>query len=142
MSSPQQPPLPPYAANGNHPVQPPVQPAAPYQQQPAPGDAIENPLGRIAFILGLVALGLNVLTNAGVQILVRTTGAMVGSAVSTVGSLLVLAAGICALIFGLIAIKRPGPRALAGIGAGIGIAVCVGVVTSFLIALAFTAMYF
>ena len=150
MSSPQQPPLPPYASNGHHPAQPSAQPAAPYQQPPAApyqqqtatGEAVDNPLGRIAFILGLVTLGLNVVTTIAFQILIRTTGAMLGSAISSVGSLLVLAVGISALVFGLIAIRRPGPHALAGIGAGVGIAVCVSIVASFLISTVSSALYF
>lgn len=132
MSEPQQPDLPPYA-QPNHvypgtpqPAQaqpyPPAQPyAQPYGQPPAavrPG----NSLARVAFIVALIVLGIGLLLDlAGPIMLVASNFYNVGYQVlSLVGTAISLVGGGVALILGLIAARRPGSHALAGIAIGIG----------------------
>lgn len=144
MSDPQQPPLPPYGSNEPQPAQPagyPTQPAAASQQphaqpvyaQPAyspsaptsPTDS--NPMGRIGLIFGIVSVGLQVLLNVMIQIMIRSNGYQIISVISGVFSVIIFLAGVGALVFGILGIKRVGaPHAVAGIATGLGIAIVVG----------------
>ncbi|MGO2747599.1 hypothetical protein [Microbacterium sp.] len=138
MSDPQQPAqnphhLPPYISQqpqGGYPAQ---QPQAGYPaQDPAPRTG--NPAGRIGLILGIVALGINVVTSIVFQIMIRTDGYRLYGLINGVGAFLAFAAGLAALICGFVGLRRSGtPQAAAGIAAGIGIAVVAGTAFSFMI---------
>lgn len=137
MSSPQQP-IPPH---GTHSFPgPPAQPGQPNQpNQPgqpayaAPGapasPAGTNPLGKVALIIALVTLGLNIVLALATQLLIRTAGVAVFQIVNVGGTVLMLIGSIAALVLGVMALRRPAPHAIAGIAVGIAIA---GIATTLL----------
>ncbi|HCS60832.1 MAG TPA: hypothetical protein DIW46_05440 [Microbacterium sp.] len=147
MSDPQQPPLPPYASNvpqpaqhgGGYPAQPAQHPQqAPYASaSPSPAGGT-NTAGRIGFFIGLGGLVVGLLTSTIVQVLIRSFSSgfdySMVSVVSGFGSFLAFIASVCALVFGLIGIRKVGaPHAQAGIATGLGIAGVVSGIFSFLL---------
>jgi len=154
MTDPQQPHLPPYASNAPQPSGYPAQAAPAAQQQPyyAPAAPIAasatNAAGRIGFILGLVGLGVGLLTSAIVQIVLRSPISAVGfdyamiTLINGAGSLLAFIAAVAALVFGLIGIRKVGaPHAQAGIATGLGLAGVVGGMFTFLLTAASPLFY-
>lgn len=134
MSSPQQP-IPPHGTH-SFPGQP-NQPGPPaqsgYAAPGAPGARTSptgtNPLGKVALIIALVTLGLNIVLALATQLLIRTAGVAVFQIVNVGGTVLMLIGSIAALALGVIALRRPAPHAIAGIAVGIAIA---GIATTLL----------
>lgn len=96
--------------------------------QPATATATNTP-GRIGFIVGLVGLGIGLLSSAIVQIIIRSPlSAMdfnyaIINIINGFGSFLALAASLVALILGIVGLRKAGfPHAQAGIATGLGIA--------------------
>lgn len=124
MSSPQQP-IPPHGTHSfpGQPAQPgpPAQPA--YAAPGAPASpAGTNPLGKVALIIALVTLGLNIVLALATQLLIRTAGVAMFQIVNVGGTVLMLIGSIAALVLGVMALRRPAPHAIAGIAVGIAIA--------------------
>lgn len=154
MSDPQQPAhnphqVPPYVSQSQqngYPGQSPQQPAYPQPaaqgyilngQNSHPASAAPmtaNPAGRAGLILGLVGLGLSLLTTLAVQIFIRTDAYPAVGMINALGSLLTFAAALAALILGFVGLRKAGaPHGSAGIAAGLGIAGVVGIAFSFLV---------
>jgi len=94
--------------------------SAEYSQAPA---RPVNVPGRIGFILGLVGLGLGLMTNVLMQSMIRSGDYQIVSVISGPVSIFVFIAAVLALVFGLIGLNRPNaPHAQAGIATGLGIA--------------------
>jgi hypothetical protein len=163
MSEPQQPPVPPYASNAPQPPQPgyPVdqapnhqqyyqgqapqgyaQPGYPANQTGANSPSDSNAPGKVGFILGLVAVGLQVLLSVIIQIMIRSQGYDLISLVSGVVAVIIFLAGVGALVFGLIGLKRAGSKTFAGIATGLGIAVVVSAGFNFILNAISSLLYF
>lgn len=151
-SAPQQYPAPPqYPAPQQYPA-PPQFAGQPYgsQHPPAsahPGSTTTSPssggsLGRLAFIISLVALGTGLLVTLSFPLVVRSFYDASGiGAFSAIGNGLVLVVSVVALILGLMSMRRPGQQILAGIAIGISASAIAGIVMSWLSNLAFALAY-
>lgn len=162
MSDPQQPShdphrLPPYASQQPQPGYPgqapqpgyPNQSSQPVYRQPAQqgyvlnGQSAQagpasptntNPAGRAGLIIGLVGLGIGLLTSVIFQVVLHTNGIGTVGIINALGSLLTFVAALAALILGIIGLRKAGaPHGSAGIAAGLGIAGTVGIAFSYLI---------
>lgn len=90
-------------------------------------------LGRVAFILALIAFGFSMLTVLAYPVLFRLIGysasgimAVSNGAIGFIG----FAVAAAALVTGLVAIRRDGPKVLAGIAIGIAAGQVAGAVLS------------
>ncbi|MCS3443332.1 hypothetical protein [Microbacterium phyllosphaerae] len=148
----QQHPAPPhYAGQQQHPA-PPQFAGQPYgsQHPPAfayPGPAAASPssggsLGRLAFIISLVALGIGLLVTLSFPLVIRSFYDASGiGAFGAIGNGLVLVVSVVALILGLMSMRRPGQQILAGIAIGTSASAIAGIVMSWLSNLAFALAY-
>lgn len=146
MSVPQQPAqnppqLPPYASQPPQTGYPGQPPQMGYPgQQPATN---VNAAGKAGLILGIAALGANIITSIVFQFMIRGDAYQLYGVVNGVGSLLAFAAALAALVLGLIGLRRhDAPKGIAGIATGIGLAVVVGIVFGFLVNAVGSLMYF
>lgn len=121
------------------------QPSPPYPQQPAPPSAqwassaqwgygqpaaAQTPrtaagLGRVALILALAGLALSLISTIAYPVLYRLIGFGGSGALSTINGglgFVQFALAVAALIVGLIAARRDGPKVFAGIAIGVGAA--------------------
>ena len=98
---------------------------APSPQEP------RNPLALASLAAGIAAVALGVVSQLTTMTLLRSGGYQLYALVSGVFSVLVLLTGLAALVLGLVAAQRPGSRLRAGMGIGIGTAVCVSVFVGF-----------
>jgi len=121
--------LPPYVPQQPHPAGYPV----PQSTQPVqPASSNVNAAGRVALILGIIALGINIIMSILFQVLVRTDGYQLYGIVDGVGSLLSFAAALAAIIVGFSALRRRGASQVsAGIAIGIGLTIAVSRVFGF-----------
>lgn len=161
MSEPQQPPAqpsgtPPHYAGSHYPSQPaqpsqPSQPSQPYTGQPygeqayagqpypaqpypeqqRPASSGSSGLGRIAFLLAVISLGLGLLVTLSYPLMYRMMGdpSAIG-VLGAVGNGLVLIIAVAGLVLGLMSVRRPGPQVLAGIAIGVTASQLVGIVVS------------
>lgn len=114
---------------------PPAQAFSPQASSPYGAPSTADGLGRAAFILGLatIAVGLlGLIVNRLVLAALDYSSYGILGVVTVGTGLLVFALGAATLITGLIAIRRPGPKLLAGIAVGIGAARVAGSVISFI----------
>lgn len=99
--------------------------AQPYAQNPSyPGAAPSagtqgNGLGRTAFVIALVTLGIGLIVTFFTPLLYSSGGYAVADGLSTVIGVFVLLGNAAALVLGLIALRRPAPQVLAAIAIGI-----------------------
>lgn len=139
------------ARQQQHPA-PPQFAGQPYgsQHPPAfahPGPAAASPssggsLGRLAFIISLVALGIGLLVTLSFPLVIRSFYDTSGiGAFGAIGNGLVLVVSVVALILGLMSMRRPGQQILAGIAIGISASAIAGIVMSWLSNLAFALAY-
>ena len=170
MSEPQQPPAQPYGtppqgqgqpaspqySAQQHPAQQysaqqhpaPQNPAQPYAGQPYPGSSSSSPastgapLGRLAFIVALGALGIALLVTIAYPVIIRTLAdpSSIG-AFGAIGNGLVLIVAIVALILGLMSVRRPGQQVLAGIAIGISAAQITGILVAWVSNLFYALTY-
>jgi len=158
MSEPQQPPAQPYGTpprDQGHPAPPPenqysAQPqlGQPYGGQPYPGSPISpatsagTPLGRLAFIVALGALGIALIVTIAYPVIIRTLAdtSSIG-AFGAIGNGLVLIVAIVALILGLMAVRRPAQQVLAGIAIGISAAQITGILVAWISNLFYALSY-
>ncbi len=144
------PPQPPQHPAPQAPQHPQAQPDAqypqaqyPYGAHPAPARAASGgSLGRIAFIVSLVALGIGLLVTLAFPLIVRSvydTSAI--GVFGAVGNGLVLVVAAVALVLGLLSMRRQGQQILAGIAIGISASAIVGILMSWLSNLAFALAY-
>lgn len=117
-------PYPPRAQPGQPYGQPP-QPYPPYGQAPAygaPGDVTARPagdgLGRVAFIIAVIAVAINGLVTLMGPWLYSADDFTLPGLVNTTAMWVTFAADLAALIIGLIALRRPGSRVFAAIAVG------------------------
>lgn len=152
MSEPQQPPAQPYGtppnyAGSHYPAQPAQPytgqpyggqayagqpyPAQPYPEQQRPASSGNSGLGRIAFLLAVISLGVGLLVTLSYPLMYRTMGnpSAIG-AFGAVGNGLVLIIAVVGLVLGLMSVRRPGPQILAGIAIGVTASQLVGIVVS------------
>lgn len=145
MSEPQQPPAqphgtPPEHAGSHYPSQQPqpgqpygghAYPAQPYPAQQRPAPSRSSGLGRIAFLLAVLSLGIGLLVTLSYPLMYRMMGdpSAIG-AFAAVGNGLVLIIAVVGLILGLMSVRRPGPQILAGIAIGVTASQLVGIVIS------------
>ncbi|WP_153302261.1 MULTISPECIES: hypothetical protein [Microbacterium] len=161
MSEPQQPPAqphgtPPQFAGSHYPPQPaqpsqPPQPSQPDAGQPYGGQAYaghpypaqpypepqraassgSSGLGRLAFLLAVISLGIGLLVTLSFPLMYRMMGdpSAIG-AFGAVGNGLVLIIAVVGLILGLMSVRRPGPQILAGIAIGVTASQLAGIVIS------------
>lgn len=123
--------------------QPYGQPVYPAPTTGASSPSDSNAPGKVGFILGLVGVAIQVLLNVVIQIMIRSEGYQAISIASGVFSVLIFLAGVGALVFGLIGLKRTGaPKAFAGIATGLGIAITVTVGFSFILDAINSVLYF
>lgn len=162
MSEPQQhpaqpygtpPPNQPYPAPQPYPAQqyPGQQyPGQSYAGQPHPGPQYPAPtpstsgasLGRVAFIVGLVTLGIELLRILSFPFLLRGVyDSFAIGLVSSVGSGIVLIAAVAAIVLGVIAVRRADRPILAGIAVGIGASALAGILISWLADVFFSLTY-
>lgn len=163
MSEPQQPPAQPYGTpprDQGHPAPPPenrysAQPqlgqphgGQPYGGQPYPGSPTSPatsagaPLGRLAFIVALGALGIALIVTIAYPVIIRTLAdtSSIG-AFGAIGNGLVLIVAIVALILGLMAVRRPAQQVLAGIAIGISAAQITGILVAWISNLFYALSY-
>lgn len=107
----------------------------PYAGQPYPGE--QSPaqpgagLGRTAFLLALVSLAIGLVVTLSYPLMFRMTGDPFAiGAFSAIGNGLVLVVAVVGLILGLMSVRRPGPKILAGIAIGVTASQLVGIVIS------------
>ncbi|MDY0983513.1 hypothetical protein SOM10_06390 [Microbacterium sp. CFBP9023] len=100
----------------------------PVEQRPAqPGAG----LGRTAFLLALVSLAIGLVVTLSYPLMFRMTGDPFAiGAFSAIGNGLVLVVAVVGLILGLMSVRRPGPKILAGIAIGVTASQLVGIVIS------------
>lgn len=101
----------------------------PYPGQ-QPGSAAA-PLGRFAFIIALVSLGVGFIVTLSYPLIIRALSA--SSAIGVFGAIgngLVFVMAIAALVLGLMSVRRPGSQVLGGIAIGIAAAQITGIVIS------------
>ena len=106
-----------------------------YAGQPYPGE--QRPaqpgagLGRTAFLLALVSLAIGLVVTLSYPLMFRMTGDPFAiGAFSAIGNGLVLVVAVVGLILGLMSVRRPGPKILAGIAIGVTASQLVGIVIS------------
>lgn len=118
-------------------------PGAPAPGYPSAPTASAGALGRVAFIVALVSLGIGLLVALSFPFLIRAVdySSSLYGAVSAVGNGLVLLIAIAALILGIVAVRRPGQQVLAGIAIGIAASEILGILVSWLSNLALTLTY-
>ncbi|WP_449409170.1 hypothetical protein [Microbacterium maritypicum] len=107
---------------------------------PAATDARPGAPGRIAFILALVSVAVSMLLALSFPLVARAfaySATSIGS-VTAVGNILVLIVAIVALVFSLMAVRRPGQQILAGIALGIAASEIVGIVFAWMSNLVFS----
>jgi len=114
---------------------PPAQAFTPQTSGPYGAPSTSGGLGRTAFILGLatIAAGLVglIVSRLVLAALDYSTYSILG-VVTVITGMLVFALSAATLITGLIAIRRPGPKLLAGIAVGIGATEVAGSVITFI----------
>lgn len=147
MSEPQQHPAQPYG------TPPPKQPQPVGQQHPAqqhPGTQYPAPapsasgssLGRVAFVVGLVTLGIELLRILSFPFILRGMyDSFAVGIVTSVSSGIVLIAAVAAIVLGVIAIRRADRTILAGIAVGIGASALAGILISWLANVFFSLTY-
>ncbi|WP_431075273.1 hypothetical protein [Microbacterium phyllosphaerae] len=158
MSEPQQPPAQPYGTpprDQGHPAPPAEnrysahpQPGQPYGGQQYPGSPPSSatsagaPLGRLAFIVALAALGIALLVTIAYPVIIRMLAdpSSIG-AFGAIGNGLVLIVAIVALILGLMSVRRPGQQVLAGIAIGISAAQITGILVAWVSNLFYALTY-
>lgn len=126
----------------------PQNPAQPYAGQPYPGSSSSSPastgapLGRLAFIVALGALGIALLVTIAYPVIIRTLAdpSSIG-AFGAIGNGLVLIVAIVALILGLMSVRRPGQQVLAGIAIGISAAQITGILVAWVSNLFYALTY-
>lgn len=134
-AAPQHPATPPQQPPYATPQQYPATPQQPYGQQPYPQATRRepgpgNPLARTAFIIALAVaavVALQILTQPFVFAAFDYTATGYG-ALNLVFSVIVFLGSAAALVLGLIAVRRPGGQALAGIAIGVGGIQLIGIV--------------
>lgn len=134
-----QPQQPPAAPQQPYPPQPHQQQAAPQHPQPQhpqaqhPGYAAHpggpapertqtgpgNPLGRTAFLIAVVMLGIGLLAVLVQPFLYGAGDYQLIGLFNVIVSIIVVLGSVAALVIGLIALRRPAPHFLAGIAVGI-----------------------
>ncbi|WP_295105629.1 hypothetical protein [uncultured Microbacterium sp.] len=107
----------------------------PYAGQPYPGEQRPSQpgagLGRTAFLLALVSLAIGLVVTLSYPLMFRMTGDPFAiGAFSAIGNGLVLVVAVVGLILGLMSVRRPGPKILAGIAIGVTASQLVGIVIS------------
>lgn len=123
-------------------------PAQPYAGQPYPSAPPSSPastgapLGRLAFIVALGALGIALLVSIAYPVIIRTLAdpSSIG-AFGAIGNGLVLIVAIVALILGLMSVRRPGQQVLAGIAIGISAAQITGILVAWISNLFYALSY-
>lgn len=125
-------------------------PGQQYSAQPHPGSQHPAPtpstsgasLGRVAFIVGLVTLGIELLRILSFPFLLRGVyDSFAIGLVSSVGSGIVLIAAVAAIVLGVIAVRRADRPILAGIAVGIGASALAGILISWLADVFFSLTY-
>lgn len=121
---------------------PPQYPGQPFAAPGQPAAPAGSGLGRVAFILSLVALAIGLLVTFALPLIIRSIPepAAIGL-FSAVGNGLVLIVSIAALIVGLMSMRRPRQQILAGIAIGISASAIAGIVISWLSNLAYSLSY-
>lgn len=142
------PPQPSQPAQPSQPPQPPPQPDTgqpyggqayaghPYPAQPHPepqraASSGSSGLGRLAFLLAAISLGIGLLVTLSFPLMYRMMDdpSAIG-AFGAVGNGLVLIIAVVGLILGLMSVRRPGPQVLAGIAIGVTASQLAGIVIS------------
>lgn len=124
----------PYAQLGQ-PGQPYVQPGQPYGQAPAFAAAPVTPvsgaaLGRIAFLVTVISVGLGLLLQAAMPFLYATVGLGGVDVLPSVVNFAVFVGSVVGLVLGLTALRRSGPHLLAAIAIGIAGSTILGTLAS------------
>ncbi len=113
----------------------------PGPQYPAPAPSAAS-LGRVAFVVGLVTLGIELLRILSFPFILRGVyDSFAVGLVTSVGSGIVLIAAVAAIVLGLIAIRRADRTILAGIAVGIGASALAGILISWLADVFFSLTY-
>lgn len=118
-------------------AQPYSQPGQPYASAPsAPSAAsaptVGNPLGRLAFLVTVLAVGVGLVGQFILQLLYASIGFQVLSGVSSILEFLVFVGAAAGLVLGIAALRRPAPHLLAAIAIGIAGNTLAGSVVSLL----------
>ena len=104
-----------------------------YETAPA---APTNPLGRVAFILGLVIVVLGVVFSVLQAMLIATRNLELIGFLSSANALIVALLAVATVIIGIVALTRPGlPRGFAAAGTALGASALVSVILGTLTAL-------
>ena len=133
MSEPHQPPAQPHGAPPQFPTAAPQPPSAGSASAPAPAPAPApgGSLGRVAFVIALVAMGIGLVVTLSFPVAVRLfPGPSAIGVFGAIGNLIVLVAAVVALILGLMSVRRPRQQILAGIAIGISASAIAGIVIS------------
>ncbi|WP_218054097.1 hypothetical protein [Microbacterium sp. 3J1] len=130
----------PYGAQPGQPGQPyGAQPGQPYGAQPgtygpaspAPVSA-GNPVGRTAFLVTVIAVGVGLVGQFLLQLLYASIGFQALSGVSSILEFLVFVGAAAGLVLGIAALRRPAPHLLAAIAIGIAGSTLAGTLVSVL----------
>lgn len=101
---------------------PPAQGLGAPQAQPFGAPAAEgNPLGRVAFLIAMIATAIELLSFLITPFLYSSIGFDIADGLATVVGIVVLLGSAVALVLGIVALRRPEPRLLAAIAVGIAV---------------------
>ncbi len=114
-----------------YPAGAPGQPASWPAAAAAPAAPAGSALGRTAFVIAVITLAVNLISSI-VRLLIYTSNFGYGSAYAIDEAIGVISffAYLVALVLGIIAARRPGPRLLAGVAIGIAGAGALGMIFS------------
>ena len=114
-----------------YPAGAPGQPASWPAAAAAPDAPAGSALGRTAFVIAVITLAVNLISSI-VRLLIYTSNFGYGSAYAIDEAIGVISffAYLVALVLGIIAARRPGPRLLAGVAIGIAGAGALGMIFS------------
>lgn len=132
----------PYAQQGQpyaQPGQPYPQPGQPYGSSSTPGDPGDpssrptgNPLGRLAFLVTVISVGVGLVLQLLIPMLYASVGFGAAGAVQSVLTFLVFAGAATGLVLGIAALRRPAPRLLAAIAIGVAAHTVLGTAVAFI----------
>ncbi|MBO9625727.1 MAG: hypothetical protein J7484_05055 [Microbacterium sp.] len=94
-------------------------------------------LGRTAFLIAIIAVGIGFLWSLATPFVIRSGNYDVVESVSNVSSILLVLAGAAALVTAIIALRRPAPHLMAAIAVGLAGSTLAGRLVSWLVGLVY-----
>lgn len=124
----------PYAQSG----QPYAQPGQPYGASglpaaptPQTSASTGNPVGRVAFLVTVLSVGVGLIGQLVLQLLSASIGFGLLGGVSSILNFLVFVGAAAGLVLGIAALRRPAPHLLAAVAVGVAANTVAGTLVSF-----------